>query len=113
MYNKDFTYLIKSNIEKKRAFDRIGNVSSTIQEKDEKNSSYKFNTPRYTSMYLYTSINTPSYTTSTTNMYKMSLTWTRTSQRATGCFIKGRMLPTMVVAGVTVNFQHRKEKKKR
>ena len=29
MYHTDFTYLIKSNIEKKRAFDRIGNVSQT------------------------------------------------------------------------------------
>ena len=32
----------------------------------KKNCSYKFNTPSYTSMYLYNSINTPRYTTSTT-----------------------------------------------
>jgi hypothetical protein len=69
MYHKDFTYLIKSNIEKKRAFDRSGHVSQTYKKKMKKNCSYKLNTPRYTSMSLYNSINTPSYTTSTTNMY--------------------------------------------
>ena len=30
--NTDFTYLIKSNIEKKRAFDRSGNVSQTYKK---------------------------------------------------------------------------------
>jgi len=40
-----------------------------MKEKDEKNGEDQFNTPSDTSMYLYNSINTPSYTTSTTNMY--------------------------------------------
>ena len=60
MYHKDFTYLIKSNIEKKRAFDRSGNVSQTYKKKMKKNCEDQFNTPRYTSMSLYNSINTPS-----------------------------------------------------
>jgi hypothetical protein len=49
--------------------ERIGKVSQTSKKKkDEKNCEDQFNTPSYTSMYLYDSVNTLSYTTSTTNM---------------------------------------------
>jgi hypothetical protein len=40
-----------------------------MKKKMKKNCEDQYNTPSYTSMSLYNSINTPSDTTSTTNMY--------------------------------------------
>ena len=64
-------YLIKSTIEKSERsyWSCVHKCQSTIQEKDEQNGEDQFNTPRDPSMSLYNSINTPSCTTSTTNMY--------------------------------------------
>jgi hypothetical protein len=59
----------ESNIEQS---ERIGHVSQTEKKKMKKMKKFaedQFNTPSSTSMSLYHSINTPSYTTRTTNMY--------------------------------------------
>ena len=70
-YHTDFTYLIKSTIEQKRAI-VFGNVSQNMREKDEKTMARnQFHTPSCTSMSLYNSLNTPNYTTSTTNRYRL------------------------------------------